>query len=92
MFCLSSIANSTLFLGELCYSALTPAYYTFCRSYKFASFPLLQPQEAMMKPTAATPTIFNLPTPETAASLPSAGCPQVRLFKRTLLKNNACNF
>ena len=51
-----------------------------------ACFLLMQPQAAMIRSTAGTPTTSVQPAPETATSTPlaSAGCPQVRLARFTL--------
>ena len=49
-----------------------------------ACFLLMQPQAAMIRSNAGTPTTSVQPTPETANPLASAGCPQVRLARFTL--------
>ena len=49
-----------------------------------ACFLLMQPQAAMIRSTAGTPTTSVQPAPETATPLASAGCPQVRLARFTL--------
>ena len=48
-----------------------------------ACFLLMQPQAAMIRSTAGTPTTSAQPAPETATPLASAGCPQVRLARFT---------
>ena len=49
-----------------------------------ACFLLIQPQAAMIRSTAGTPTTSVQPAPETSTPLASAGCPQVRLARFTL--------
>lgn len=90
MFYLSSSTTTCAFLlDQLRYSALTPAHYrcivyTFCPShYIFPAFLFCRTTGTNREVKRRKPDHVQS-TPEAAASLPSAGCPQVRLFNCTL--------
>ena len=78
-----SLATSILSLHQVPSAALTSAYFTFCLCWILPVF-FNATTGSNDQIGAGSPTTSVQLAPETATSLPSAGCPQVRLARCTL--------